>query len=97
MVRLLYKPKVIIYRFVDVLITKGRIKNDYIQYTSENIFEFLNEFWGESELMRLVDAIRDQSYDDRELMPLVPIVFKECQNPKAIQVCPKRHLLGTNF
>lgn len=86
MIRLIEKPKVIIYRFLDVIITKGRIKNDYIQVVCENIFDFLQEFWGDPELMRLVDEIRDQSYDDHDTFPVTPIVFKESQNPRAIQV-----------
>lgn len=84
MVRTLLKPKVIIYRFIDVLISKGRIKDDYIKIVSDNLLPFLRRFWEEPELLQLIDQVRQQSYEDRDDDASTPLVFKEIQNPKAI-------------
>lgn len=84
MVRNLLKPKVIIYRFIDVLISKGRIKDDYIKMVTDNLLPFLHRFWEEPELLQLIDQVRQESYEDRDEDPCTPLVFKELQNPKAI-------------
>lgn len=81
------KPKMIIYRFLGVLIQVGRIKADYIQMVYDNLDHFLWQFWGDVDLMRLIDFVRDESYEDKDACNTsVPIVFKEIQCPKAIIV-----------
>ncbi|KAJ6219865.1 hypothetical protein RDWZM_005677 [Blomia tropicalis] len=76
------RPEVILYRFVDVFVTGGRLKFNYVTMTSENLPNFLKEFWGEPELMQLVDDVRELSYDEHETNWRV---FKACQNAEAIQ------------
>ena len=80
-------PKVIIYRFIDVLVTSGRLKFDYVNITSDNLASFLAEFWEQNELIELVNELRELSRRDNERTTGVsPCVFKTTQAPSMIQV-----------
>lgn len=80
------RPRVILYRFVDVLITEGRIKHNYMTMASENLYDFLNEFWHNRDLKELINDMREQSLEERDRNGGGPVIFKESQPPAAIIV-----------
>ena len=79
------QPRVILYRFLDVFITCGRIKQNYMEMASQNLHPFLNEFFLHKDMLDLLDCLREQSYDERERCGC-PIVFKATQPPAGIIV-----------
>ena len=82
------RPRVIVYRFVDVIITEGRLKFDYMRMASANLHPFLREFYQEREMQDLIVDLRDQSYETRDQNPNIgaPIVFKGTQTRAAVIV-----------
>lgn len=81
------KPKVIVYRFVDVIITAGRLKFDYVNITSEYLAKFIDEFYAEPELIQLLTDLRDMSVDDYErTFRRCPLIFKSSQTKSAVRV-----------
>lgn len=81
-------PRVIIYRFVDVLATEGRMKHDFMTIASGNLQSFLEEFFFQKEVLSLVEDLRMQSYEERERNPNrpSPVVFKATQTKAALIV-----------
>ena len=85
-IHMLERPKAILYRFIDVFITEGRLKFDYMNIASVNLPLFLDEFFNQKELLDLLEDLRQQSYDERENDPTSPVIFKSTQTPAAIIV-----------
>ncbi|KAH9397021.1 hypothetical protein TYRP_003325 [Tyrophagus putrescentiae] len=83
-IHMLERPKAILYRFIDVFITEGRLKFDYMNIASVNLPLFLDEFFNQKELLDLLEDLRQQSYDERENDPTSPVIFKSTQTPAAI-------------
>ena len=82
------RPRAIIYRFLDVIVTEGRLKHDFMSIASENLQPFLEEFFNHKDMLELIDDLREQSYEERDRYPNLapPIVFKPTQTPAAIIV-----------
>lgn len=86
------RPKAIIYRFLDVFITEGRLKHDYMNIASVHLPTFLEQFFAQKELLDLVEDLRLQSYDEKDKNSSSPVIFKSSQTPTAIIVSMTRIL-----
>lgn len=82
------KPSVIIYRFLYVIKSKNQLVQEFIAFVKQNLYEFLQTYWNQSELQDLIEILREESINDcseRSDQNDCPVIFTNTQPDEAIQ------------
>ncbi|KAI2805383.1 hypothetical protein RDWZM_008668 [Blomia tropicalis] len=79
------RPRMIVYRFLDVIKQKHNLVVEILTYVRANLYPFLQKYWDRPELMSMIDGLRNESCDDSQVNDNAPPIVPARQTPSAIQ------------
>lgn len=83
--KLFSRPRIILYRFLDVIKEKHNLAVEFVLYMSENLSTFLDNHWNSTELCQLITTMRQESFAESEQNDIVPVIFDIPQQVQMIK------------
>ena len=79
------KPKLIMFRFLDVIKSKHNLTVEILLYARNHLQEFLERHWDKAELVELINELRDKSIEDKIKDNRTPEIFCRSQAMQAVR------------
>ena len=79
------KPKLVMYRFLDVIKSKHNLLVEMLRYSRAHLQEFIRRYWEDAEMVELIEELRDTSMEDKGRNDQTPEVFSPPETTQAIQ------------